>query len=129
MGWKLTRISWKRLSLCWESESFLSVCRRLCPGDSSKERQSGGLFSTKPAVLLADEPTGNLDSYDQHMEVMGLLKSCAARFHQTVLVVTHQEEIAQMADRLLRIEDGRIVYTGQNGCAGQKGGHTCKEEA
>lgn len=97
-------------------------------GGQQQRAAIGRALLTKPAVLLADEPTGNLDSVTS-MEVMGLLKSCAARFHQTVLVVTHQEEIAQMADRLLRIEDGRIVYTGQNGCAGQKGGHTCKEEA
>lgn len=97
-------------------------------GGQQQRAAIGRALLTKPAVLLADEPTGNLDSVTS-MEVMGLLKSCAARFHQTVLVVTHQEEIAQMADRLLRIEDGRIVYTGQNGCAAQKGGHTCKEEA
>ena len=55
----------------------------------------------KPAVLLCDEPTGNL-------EVITLLKTCAARFHQTVIVVTHQEAIAQMADRILRVEDGKL---------------------
>ena len=62
---------------------------------------------TKPAVLLADEPTGNLDSVTG-MEVTGLLKSCASRFHQTMIVVTHQEAVAQMADRILRMSDGRI---------------------
>lgn len=61
----------------------------------------------KPAVLLCDEPTGNLDSVTS-MEVISLLKTCAARFHQTVIVVTHQEAIAQMADRILRVEDGKI---------------------
>ncbi|MCI6468059.1 MAG: ABC transporter ATP-binding protein [Faecalicatena sp.] len=66
----------------------------------------------KPAILLADEPTGSLDSVTS-MDVMGLLKSCASRFHQTVIVVTHQEEVAQMADRIIRLEDGRIV--GQEG--------------
>ena len=65
---------------------------------------------TKPAVLLADEPTGNLDSVTG-MEVTGLLKSCAFRFHQTVIVVTHQEEVAQMADRIIRMSDGRICDT------------------
>lgn len=67
---------------------------------------------TKPAILLADEPTGSLDSATS-MDVVGLLKSCAARFHQTVIVVTHQEEVAQMADRIIRLEDGRIA--GQEG--------------
>ena len=66
---------------------------------------------TKPAVLLADEPTGNLDSVTG-MEVTGLLRSCACRFHQTVIVVTHQEEVAQMADRIIRMSDGRICDAG-----------------
>ena len=61
----------------------------------------------KPAVLLCDEPTGNLYSVTS-MEVISLLKTCAARFHQTVIVVTHQEAIAQMADRILRVEDGKL---------------------
>lgn len=61
----------------------------------------------KPAVLLCDEPTGNLDSVTS-MEVISLLKTCAARFHQTVIVVTHQEAIAQMADCILRVEDGKL---------------------
>ena len=66
---------------------------------------------TKPAVVLADEPTGNLDSANSS-EVIGLLKSCVERFHQTVLVVTHQEEVAQMADRIIRIEDGKYQMEG-----------------
>lgn len=61
----------------------------------------------KPEVLLCDEPTGNLDSVTS-MEVISLLKTCAARFHQTVIVVTHQEAIAQRADRILRVEDGKL---------------------
>lgn len=64
----------------------------------------------KPAIVLADEPTGNLDSVTS-MEVVALLKSCAFRFHQTVLVVTHQEEVAQMADRIIRMSDGKICVT------------------
>ena len=61
----------------------------------------------KPAVLMSDQQTGNLDSVTS-MEVISLLKTCAARFHQTVIVVTHQEAIAQMADRILRVEDGKL---------------------
>ena len=64
-------------------------------------------LASKAPVLLADEPTGNLDSVTS-MEVISLLKTCAARFHQTVIVVTHQEAIAQMADRILRVEDGKL---------------------
>lgn len=56
------------------------------------------------------QPTGNLDSVTS-MEVVALLKSCAFRFHQTVLVVTHQEEVAQMADRIIRMSDGKICVT------------------
>lgn len=62
-------------------------------------------------VQFTDEPTGNLDSANSS-EVIGLLKSCAERFHQTVLVVTHQEEVAQMADRIIRIEDGKYQVEG-----------------
>lgn len=62
---------------------------------------------TKPAILLADEPTGSLDSVTG-MEVVDLLKSCAKRYRQTVVVVTHQEEVAQTADRVIRMADGRI---------------------
>ena len=70
---------------------------------------------TKPAIVLADEPTGNLDSVTS-MEVVGLLKSCAARFHQTTLIVTHQEEVAQMADRVIRMSDGKIYTRDCNEC-------------
>lgn len=63
---------------------------------------------TKPDIVLADEPTGNLDSATG-MEVIGLLKISAERFYQTILVVTHNEEIAQMAERIIRIEDGKVT--------------------
>ena len=65
-------------------------------------------LSTKPAVILADEPTGNLDS-KTGIEVIGLLKASASLFHQTIVIITHNEEIAQMADRIICIEDGRIT--------------------
>ena len=66
-------------------------------------------------VQFTDEPTGNLDSVTS-MEVVGLLKSCAARFHQTTLIVTHQEEVAQMADRVIRMSDGKIYTRDCNEC-------------
>ena len=62
---------------------------------------------TKPALLLADEPTENLDS-KTGMEVIGLMKTLSEKLHQTLIVVTHNDEIAQLADRIVRIEDGRI---------------------
>ena len=65
-------------------------------------------LSTKPAIILADEPTGNLDSKTS-VEVAGFLKMSALTFGQTIALVTHEEEIAQMADRIIRIEDGKIV--------------------
>ncbi len=63
---------------------------------------------TKPAVLLADEPTGNLDSRTSQ-DVLGLLKETQKQFHQTVVMITHNEEIAQLSDRILHLEDGRII--------------------
>ncbi|MSA00322.1 ATP-binding cassette domain-containing protein [Lactonifactor sp. BIOML-A3] len=68
-------------------------------------------LSTKPAIVLADEPTGNLDSQTSH-DVLGLLKAAATQFHQTLVVITHDSDIAQLADRILRIEDGRIADRG-----------------
>ena len=63
---------------------------------------------TKPAIILADEPTGNLDSKTS-ADVLGLLKRSSGEFNQTIVMITHNNEIAQLADRIVRIEDGRIV--------------------
>ena len=65
-------------------------------------------LASKPAILLADEPTGNLDSKTSQ-DVMSLLKVCGQKFGQTIVMITHNEEIAQLADRIVRIEDGRIA--------------------
>jgi putative ABC transport system ATP-binding protein len=65
-------------------------------------------LATKPAIILADEPTGNLDSKTS-MDVLGLLKTTSKQFNQTIVMITHNEEIAQLADRVIRIEDGIIV--------------------
>lgn len=70
-------------------------------------------LAAKPAILLADEPTGNLDSRTSQ-DVMGLLKTTSTKFSQTIVMITHNEEIAQLADRIIHIEDGRIV-TGKAG--------------
>lgn len=74
-------------------------------------------LANKPAILLADEPTGNLDTGSSH-DVMGLLKMAAKRYHQTVVLITHDADIAQLADRIVQIEDGRIVK-GSDAYAGE----------
>jgi len=63
---------------------------------------------SKPTLILADEPTGNLDTATGH-DVLGLLKIVAKQFRQTIVLITHDNDIAQMADRIVRIEDGKIV--------------------
>lgn len=65
-------------------------------------------LASKPSIILADEPTGNLDTGTSH-DVMGLLRVVARQFHQTLVLITHDQDIAQLADRIVRIEDGRIV--------------------
>lgn len=65
-------------------------------------------LATKPAIILADEPTGNLDS-KTGMDVIGLLKMTSQKFNQTMVMITHNEEIAQLADRVIRIEDGKVA--------------------
>jgi putative ABC transport system ATP-binding protein len=65
-------------------------------------------LATKPTILLADEPTGNLDSRTSQ-DVLGVLKMSSTRFHQTVMMITHNEHIAQLADRVIHIEDGKII--------------------
>ena len=64
-------------------------------------------LATKPSIILADEPTGNLDSKTSQ-DVLGLLKLTGVKFKQTIVMITHNEEIAQMADRIIRIEDGKV---------------------
>ncbi len=85
--------------------------------DSMPNQLSGGqqqrvaiarALATKPAILLADEPTGNLDSITSQ-DVLSLLKTTGQKLEQTMVMITHNEEIAQMADRILRIEDGRLL--------------------
>jgi len=65
-------------------------------------------LATKPSILLADEPTGNLDTKSSQ-DVLGVLKMTSTKFHQTIVMITHNEQIAQLADRIIRIEDGKIV--------------------
>ena len=92
-----------------------------CPTELSGGQQQRVAIAralvTAPSLFLADEPTGNLDSVTSH-EVMGLLRVVAKRYAQTIILITHDQDIAQMADRIVRIEDGRIV----SGNLGEKAG-------
>ncbi len=72
-------------------------------------------LSTKPSIILADEPTGNLDSGTSD-DVVSLLKMTSRQFHQTIVMITHNPEIAACADRVIRIEDGRLAYVSANIC-------------
>ena len=94
--------------------STLGLAKKL---DNLPSQLSGGqqqrvaiarALATKPAILLADEPTGNLDSRTSQ-DVLSLMKVTGRKFAQTMVMITHNEEIAQLADRIVRIEDGRIV--------------------
>lgn len=82
------------------------------PGNLSGGQQQrvaiGRALASKPAIILADEPTGNLDSKTSQ-DVLGLLKTVSDHFNQTTVMITHNEEIAQMANRIIRIEDGKIA--------------------
>lgn len=70
-------------------------------------------LATKPSIILLDEPTGNLDSKTEQ-DVLGLLKVTSNKFSQTIIMITHNEQIAQMADRIVRIEDGKVVSRGES---------------
>ena len=89
------------------SEKLNSLPNNLSGGQQQRVAIARAL-SSKPAIVLADEPTGNLDSKTS-LDVIGLLKVTSEQFKQTIVMITHNEEIAQMADRTIRIEDGRIV--------------------
>ena len=89
------------------SEKRTSMPNQLSGGQQQRAAIARALVS-KPVIVLADEPTGNLDS-KSGMDVMGLLKVSGEKFGQTIVLITHNPEIAQMADRTVRIEDGRIV--------------------
>mgnify|MGYP004452331407 FL=1 len=114
-----------------DTDFINEICKKLkitdkldqMPGQLSGGQQQRAAIaralSTKPAIILADEPTGNLDSKTS-VEVAGLLKMSAFAFHQTIALVTHDEEIAQMADRIIRIEDGRVYEEREQSYDNQK---------
>ena len=89
------------------SDRLHSLPNQLSGGQQQRVAIARAL-ATKPAIVLADEPTGNLDSKTSQ-DVLGLMKVTSQRFGQTVVMITHNEEIAQLADRVVRVEDGRVV--------------------
>ena len=101
----------------WEFvEEILDVLKLTEKGEAFPGNLSGGqqqraaiarALPSTPAIILADEPTGNLDTASGH-DVLGLLKAAAKQFQQTVVLITHDQDIAQMADRIVCIEDGKI---------------------
>lgn len=109
------KTGWKKIEKDYVNEIIdtlgirtkLKIFQVHCQGQQQRVAIARAL-AAKPAILLADEPTGNLDSKTSQ-DVLGLLKVTSKRFHQTIVMITHNEEIAQMADRILQIEDGKIV--------------------
>lgn len=93
------------------SEKIYNLPNALSGGQQQRVAIARAL-ATKPSIILADEPTGNLDSKTEQ-EVLGLLKVTSKKFNQTIVMITHNEQIAQMADRIIRIEDGKIVMRGE----------------
>ena len=107
----------------FKEEDIMGILRHLgleSKKDSMPNTLSGGqkqrvaiarALATSPAIILADEPTGNLDSKTE-LEVMNLMKNCVKEYNQTLVMITHDETIAQMADEVILIEDGKVVSKG-----------------
>ena len=89
-------------------QSKLKVLPSKLSGGQQQRVAIARALASKPAIILADEPTGNLDSKTSQ-DVLGLLKTTGKKFNQTIVMITHNDEIAQLADRTIRIEDGHIV--------------------
>lgn len=100
------------------TEKINSMPNQLSGGQQQRVAIARAL-ATKPAIVLADEPTGNLDSATSQ-DVLSLLKVTGQNFNQTIVMITHNEEIAQMADRIIHIEDGKIVKGGEGNAKGTK---------
>ena len=104
------------LNLLLEELDIKALKDRLVSSLSGGEQQRVAIaraLINKPEIVMADEPTGNLDSKTS-MDVILLMQSVSREFNQTILMITHNEEIAQMADRIIRIEDGKVVSGGVN---------------
>lgn len=100
----------KVVSMLALEDKMNSMPNNLSGGQQQRVAIARALIS-KPAIILADEPTGNLDSRSSN-DVLGLLKSTSKAFNQTIVMITHNNDIAQLADRIIRIEDGRIQLQG-----------------
>ena len=98
----------KGAALWDEVKDKLKVSAYALSGGQQQRVAIARALVSKPAIVLADEPTGNLDSKTS-ADVLGLLKTTSQKFHQTLVMITHNSEIAQLADRIIRIEDGKIV--------------------
>ena len=94
------------LSLVGLAQKYKSFPKELSGGEQQRVAIARAIVN-EPAILLADEPTGNLDSHTS-ADVLGLLKRTGNEFNQTIVMITHNQEIAQLADRIVRIEDGKI---------------------
>ena len=103
---------YKIISILGIEHKLQSLPNNLSGGQQQRVAIARALAS-KPAIILADEPTGNLDSKTSQ-DVLSLLKVTSDKFRQTIVMITHNEEIAQLADRIIRIEDGKIVGGGNN---------------
>lgn len=97
----------KTIKMLGLSEKLNNLPNNLSGGQQQRVAIARAL-ATKPAIILADEPTGNLDSKTSQ-EVLGILKMTSRQFYQTIVMITHNNEIAQLADRIIRIEDGKIA--------------------
>ena len=89
-------------------EDRLTATPSMLSGEQKQRVAIARAIASRPAIILADEPTGNLDSKTE-MEVISILKNCVSKYGQTLVMITHDETIAQMADRIIIIEDGKVV--------------------
>lgn len=89
-------------------EDRLTATPSMLSGGQKQRVAIARAIASRPAIILADEPTGNLDSKTE-MEVISILKNCVSKYGQTLIMITHDETIAQMADRIIIIEDGKVV--------------------
>ena len=95
------------VKMLWLEDKLKNMPSNLSGGQQQRVAIARALI-TKPAIILADEPTGNLDSKTS-AEVLRLIKRTSAEFHQTVVMITHNNDIARLSDRIVRIEDGKIM--------------------